>query len=285
MYTSDPTKQNPVTASTYFDKEMARIIQLGQTTKRDSIHSTPFISLLAHDLLATDVFAKRSIKPDHYQALPGGAVNADLWQLYADVQGFYIFSGKVMLAMYLLLAESIKEEYAAELRKHIGTHGSFLKYVQSKDSELSEILRTNISHSLLLADRCIYKKRNKMIEHWADNKHQRNLFPCYYMIDAPILHFINNDTFKDFTADGSVERRTDQLLLKIKQVRIDPTTGSAEKLAILDYFYPTLSRNDRLSADKIMDIKHSIALPVSPHLITEFKKFMNDIFNVIALLQ
>jgi hypothetical protein len=285
MYTSDTSKQIPETASTFFNEEMIRIIKIAQTTRRDSISSTPFVSLLTHDLLATDVFAKRSIKPDHYQVLPGGNVNADIWQLYADVQGFYIFSGKVMLAMYLLLAESVNEKYAPELRKHIGTHGKFLKYVESKETELSETLRTNIGHSLKVADRCIYRKRNKMIEHWADNEHQRNLFPCYYLIDAPLLYFVNNDTFEAFAADGSVASKADRFLAKVKRITIDPNTRPADKLAILDYFYPKLSRNDQTDIDNLMDIRHIIALPVSPHLITAYKKFMNDTLDVIELLK
>lgn len=285
MYTSDTSKQTPETAATFFNEEMIRIIKIAQTTKRDSISSTPLISLLTHDLIATDVFAKRSIKPDHYQVLPGGNVNADIWQLYADVQGFYIFGGKVMLAMYLLLADSVKEEYAAGLRRHIGTHGKFLKYVESKESQLSETLRTNIGHSLKLVDRCIYQKRNKMIEHWADNEHQRNLFPCYYLIDVPLLYFINNDTFESYAADGSVARQADRFLSKVKRITIDPNAKPADKLVILDYFYPKLSRSDQADIDSLMDIRHIIVLPVSPHLISAYKKFINDVLDVIEILK
>lgn len=285
MYTSDTSQQVPEIASTFFNEELIRIIKIAQTTKRDSISSTPFISLLTHDLIATDVFARRSIKPDHYQVLPGGNVNADIWQLYADIQGFYVFAGKVTLAMYLLLAESIKEEHATELRKHIGTHGKFLKYIESKGSDLSETLRTNIGHSLKLVDVCIYRKRNKMIEHWADNEHQRNLFPCYYLIDAPILYFINNDSFESFAADGSVGRQADRLLSKVKWITIDPNAKPADKLAILDYFYPKLSRSDQADIDSLMDIRHIIVLPVSPHLISAYKKFINDVLDVIEILK
>lgn len=261
-----------------------RIVLIGQSLKRDSSHATPFVSLLSHDLLATSIFAQRSIKPDHYQVLPDGNVNADIWQLYADTQGFYIFAGKVMLAMYLLLSETAPSEIKAELAPHIGSHGAFLKFALSKQTALSELLRLNISYSLILLDRCIYRKRNKMIEHWTDNKHQRDLFPCYYLIDAPIVYFLNNDTFEAYVESQNIESAADVYISKIKNITLDASTGPDQKLAVLDYFYPKLPRNLHQSLDQLINPQHIIVLSVSPHLITAFKKFMADMFKVIDLL-
>ncbi len=285
MYSSDLASQTPKTAGGYFGEEISKIVLIEQNLKRNSGHATPFISLLSHDLLAADIFAQRSISPEHYQVLPGNNVNADIWQLYADTQGFYIFAGKAMLAMYLLLAEAAPAAVKAELTPHIGSHGAFLKFVLSKQTALSESLRLNISHSLLLLDRCIYRKRNKMIEHWTDNKHQRDLFPCYYLIDVPIVYFINNDTFGTYAERQKISAAADGYIAKIKNITLDVNTGPAEKLAVLDYFYPKLSRNFHDTLDQLINPQHIIVLSVSPYLVTALKKFMTDMFKVIDSFQ
>lgn len=115
-----------------------------------------------------------------------------------------------------------------------------------------------------------------MIEHWADNPAQSKLFPCFYQpADAHILSFVNNDTYKGyFQGQAAV---IDHQIKKIKNISIDPAAGYDQKYAILDYFYPKLSRNDQADIDKITNFEQMVSLPVSKHLVEAFRKFLDDI--------
>lgn len=259
--------------TSYFNKEVTRIVKLGAKLPRDTAESVVALPLLLQDIQAVDIIADRCLAQRTYTQKAETSGN-----IYTDTQSFYMFASKVMVEMYLLLKIVTTDEISDVIKSKIATQSSFKNFINAGGSETAITLRGIFGHSLNLLDSCIYTKRNKMIEHWADNPAQSKLFPCFYLLDGVhILSFVNNDTYKDYfkAQSGSI----DYQINKLKKLTIDSSADYDQRYAILDYYYPSLTRNERVDLDKITDFSQMVSLPVSRFLIESFRKFLDDILT------
>lgn len=258
----------------YFNTETARIVKLGLKLPRDSAESVVALPLLLQDIQAVDIIAERCLAKRTYtrKAETSGTI-------YTDTQSFYMFASKVMVEMYLLLKIVTKDEISEAIKNKIARQSTFKEYISTDNSETAKILKGIFGHSLNLMDTCIYTKRNKMIEHWADNPAQSRLFPCFFLInnDTHILSFVNNDSHEPYF--NSQKGIIDHQIKKIKKLSLDQNAGYEQRFAILDYFYPSLSRGDREQLDEVTDLSQMVSLPVSPFLIESFRKFLDEVLT------
>lgn len=261
--------------------EIKLVVSKASSFKTENNNSA---ALYLNDLLCLDFIITRIFTPlNNYNQFANGNVNFNLQQLITDTQSFYVFAAKCMLGTYDFYRVMLLENNVNIAGKNTKKHEKFMDYVMKHNDEPSLRAYKSFGKCLSMLDKQIYFKRNKMIEHWMDyDSEHRYLIPTIYALDVPILTYENSEKWNQYIEDNTeIISWLDRKISSIKTIKLEQNVSTAQKMAILGYYYPKLSFDDKKEYDQYERMDKLMCLPVSPYLVEGIKVFINDVINSV----
>jgi len=261
--------------------EIKLVVSKASSFKTENNNSA---ALYLNDLLCLDYIISRIFSPlNNYNQFANGDVNFNLQQLITDTQSFYVFAAKCMLGTYDFYRVLLLENNVNIAGKYTKTHNNFMDYVMKHYDESSLRAYKSFGKSLSMLDKQIYFKRNKMIEHWMDyDSNHRYLIPTIYALDVPILTYENSEKWNQYIGHKTeIISWLDRKISSIKTIKLGHNVSTAQKMAIIAYYYPKLSLDDMKEYDQYERTDILMCLPVSPYLVEKIKLFINDVIKSV----
>lgn len=253
-----------------FAESQLIVFQLPELAVGATPHNDTYKSFYLTELVALEASAKRCLAPSHYVRPLRRDGSISLPDIILDISSFYLFAHKTLVSTVFVAFQTLPHG----LRRGISLSGftNFAANVAGKKNHTYELIYETCNRDIQWAQHAVIEKRDNVVEHWQTNTPNK-FFANIIALDLPLLVYYDSKREGDLD-EAAVNSVVAQVQLKHPKLSIDNTTDTIQKIAWLEAWSPTFSRQLQEEVAELLNNDIFTALPVTPQLVKRLDEVM-----------
>jgi len=253
-----------------FAQSQLTVFQLPELAVGATPHNDTYKSFYLNELVALEASAKRCLTPTRYLRPLGRDGSISLPDIILDISSFYLFAHKTLVSTVFVVFQTLPHR----LRQGVSLKGftNFATNVADKKNHTHELIYETCNRDVQWAQHAIIEKRDNVVEHWQTNTPNK-FFANIIALDIPLLVYY--DPKREHELDMKV---VDSVLARVRlkhpKLIVDANADVLQKIAWLEAWSPTFSRQLQEDVAGLLNNDIFTALPVTPQLIKKLDETM-----------